>query len=127
MYGSFLFNRRETIKSEDKIQSFQIGLDGLPYAIFGSNCYSFDSADLRAIADEVDRRNNVKVVEFPKHPIPTPVTRLCKGYGNQQTTGTSHVDLIDSINANIVAKGIFEPYADQILATIEYAKIIKRI
>jgi hypothetical protein len=46
MYGSYLFNKHDIVKPEDKIRSFQIGLDGLPYAVFGDNCYSFDYADL---------------------------------------------------------------------------------
>lgn len=77
--------------------------------------------------DDVDQRNGLKVTEFPKYTVPTPVSRLIKGYGNQEKYGTSHVDLIDSISGYTVAEKIYEPYADQILAAVEHAKIRKLI
>lgn len=55
-------------------------------------------------------------------PIPSPVTRLTKGYANQKTYGPNMVDLIDRINHDIIARCIYEPYADEILAKIAKAE-----
>ena len=48
----------------------------------------------------------------------SPVTRLTKSYADQKTHGTSHVNLVDRVNFNVVASCVYEPYADHILAAV---------
>ncbi len=49
---------------------------------------------------------------------PSPITRLTKGYNNQKTDGAHMVDLIDATNHHVIARCIYEPYADEILAAL---------
>jgi hypothetical protein len=58
--------------------------------------------------------------------ISSPVTRLTKGYDNQHDYGPSHVDLIDSADNSYVARRVYEPYADQILAALEIARMVSK-
>lgn len=56
----------------------------------------------------------------------SPVRRLGKGYSCQKTEGEHMVDLIDTANGNVLAKCIYERYADEIIyavnAVLEHEK-----
>jgi hypothetical protein len=54
--------------------------------------------------------------------IPSPTSRLAKGYANQKTDGAHMVDLIDSATGHIIARCVFEQYADEILAALRNAE-----
>jgi hypothetical protein len=62
------------------------------------------------------------MADFPSSPVsatvPSPTTRLRKGYSNQSRDGTHMVDLVDAISGHTIATCIYEPYADEILAAL---------
>lgn len=40
-----LYIKNFSVSLEEEIKSFDIGIDGLPYAIFRDNCYTYEYSD----------------------------------------------------------------------------------
>ncbi len=102
------------IDEQDKdARSIRVGetaeIDGHTYVVIG---IEFSGSRPRGIVIRGERKqNSLTIAEF------SPVRRLTKGYANQNIDGTHMVDLIDAANQNIIARCVYEPYADEIIAS----------